>query len=85
MKHFLVSLSVVAALSTGGSAFSADLLLRAYAAQRGARGQRELSTTPRPPSAIPVLADRRSNVAVSELNVRDSHVLEFLRWKAQLR
>jgi hypothetical protein len=24
-------------------------------------------------------------VAVSELNVRDSHVLEFLRWKAQLR
>jgi hypothetical protein len=85
MKRLLVGLAVIAALSTGGSALSADLLLRAYAAHRGAHGQRELGTTPRPPSAIPDLTDSHSNVAVSALNVRDSHVLEFLRWKEQRR
>jgi hypothetical protein len=83
MKRLLMGLAVIAAMSMGGSAFSADVLLRAYAAHRGAH-VRELGTTPRPPSAIP-LADRPSNVAVSALNVRDSHVLEFLRWKEQLR
>ena len=85
MKRFLMGLAVIAALSMGGSAFSADLLLQAYAAHRGAHGQRELGATPRPPSAIPDLADRHSNVTVSALNVRDSHVLEFLHWKEQLR
>jgi hypothetical protein len=85
MKRLLVGLAVIAALSTGGSAFSADVLLRAYAAHQGAHGQREFGATPRPPSAIPDLTNRPSNVAVSALNVRDSHVLEFLRWKEQLR
>jgi hypothetical protein len=84
MKRLLMGLVVVAALSTGGSAFSADVLLRAYAAHRGAH-VRELGTTPRPPSTIPDLTDRPSNVVVSALNVRDSHVVEFLRWKEQLR
>ena len=85
MKRLLLGLAVIAALSTGGSAFSADVLIRAYAAHRGAHEQRELGATPRPPAAIPDLTDRPSNVAVSALNVRDSHVQEFLRWKAQLR
>jgi hypothetical protein len=80
----LMGLAVIAALSTGGSAFSADVLLRAYAAHLGAQ-VKELDTTPRPPSAIPDHTDRSSNVTVSALNVRDSHVLEFLRWKEQLR
>ena len=82
MKRLLMGIAIIATLSTGGSAVSADLLLRAYAAHRGAHGQREIDTTPRPPSAI---VDRHSNVAVSALNARDSHVLEFLRWKEQLR
>ena len=82
MKRLPMGIAIIATLSTGGSAVSADLLLRAYAAHRGARGQSELGSTPRPPSAI---IDRHSIVAVSALNVRDSHVLEFLRWKEQLR
>jgi hypothetical protein len=82
MKRLLTGIAIIATLSMGGSAVSADLLLRAYAAHRGDHGQRELSTAPRPPSAI---IDRHSNVAVSALNVRDSHVFEFLRWKEQLR
>jgi hypothetical protein len=77
-----MGIAIIATLSTGGSAVSADLLLRAYAAHRGAHGQRELGTSPRPPS---VIVDSHSNVAVSALNVRDSHVLEFLRWKEKLR
>jgi len=85
MKRLLLGLAVIVALSTGGSAFSADVLLRAYAAHRGAHGQSELGATPRPPAAIPERTDRPSSVAVSALNVRDSHVLEFLRWKEQLR
>jgi hypothetical protein len=85
MRRLLVGLAVIATLSTGGSALSADVLLRAYAAHRGAHGQRELGTTLRPPSAVPDLTDRASNVAVSALNMRDGHVLEFLRWKEQLR
>jgi hypothetical protein len=85
MKRSLIGLTVIATLSTGDSALSADVLLRAYAAHRDAYGPRELATTPRPPSAIPDLADRPSTSAVSALNVRDSHVLEFLRWKEHLR
>ena len=84
MKRLLLGLAVIAALSTGSSAFSADVLLRAYAAHRGAH-VRELGTTPRPPSPIPDLTNRPSKVAVSALSARDSHVLEFLRWKEQLR
>ena len=75
MKRLLMGLAVVAALSMGGSAFSADSLLRAYAAHWGA-GQREAGATPRPPSAIPHLNARPSNVPMSALNVRDG--LEFV-------
>jgi hypothetical protein len=85
MRRSLIGLAVIATLSTGGSALSADVLVRAYAAHRDAYGSRELATAPRPPSAIPDLADRPSNGDVSALNVRDSHVLEFLRWKERLR
>jgi hypothetical protein len=85
MKRLLIGVAVVGALAMGSSAFSADFLLRAYAAHRGAHEQRELGATPRPPLAIPDLRSRHSNVAVSAPNVRDSHVLEFLRWKEQLR
>lgn len=85
MRRSLIGLAVIATLSTGGSALSADVLVQAYAAHRDAYGSRELATAPRPPSAIPDLADRPSNGDVSALNVRDSHVLEFLRWKERLR
>jgi hypothetical protein len=44
MKHLLMGLAVIAALSMGGSALSADLLLRAYATHRDAYGQRDLGT-----------------------------------------
>ena len=63
MKRLLMGLAVIAALATGGSAFSADSLLRAYAAHRDAHGQGETGLTPRPPS-------------MSALNVRDG--LEFV-------
>jgi hypothetical protein len=76
MKRLLMGLAVVAALSMGGSAFSADSLLRAYAAHWGA-GQREAGATPRPPSAIPHLNARPSNVPTSAINARDGQVLEF--------
>jgi hypothetical protein len=85
MKRLLIGVAVIGALATGSSAFSADFLLQAYAAHRGAHGQIEPGVTPRPLSAIRDLSARRSNVAVSAVNVRDSHVLEFLRWKEQLR
>ena len=85
MKRLLMGVAVIGALATGSSAFSADFLLRAYAAHRSAHGQREPSVTPRPPSAIRDLSGRHSKVAVSALDVRDSHVLEFLHWKEQLR
>ena len=77
MKRLLLGLAVVAALSMGGSAFSADSLLRAYAAHRGAHGQTETGATPRPPSAIPDVNARPSNVPTSAINARDGHVLEF--------
>jgi hypothetical protein len=76
MKRLVMCLAVIAGLST--SAFS-------YDAHRGTQGQREADTTPRPPSAIPRLTDSHSNVAVSTVNGRDNRVLEFLRWKEQLR
>jgi hypothetical protein len=78
MKRLSMGLAIVAALSMGGSAFSADFLLRAYAAHRGAHGQREPGATPRPPSAIPDLNARPSNVPTSAIDVRDGHVLEFV-------
>ena len=77
MKRLLMGLAVIAALATGGSAFSADSLLRAYAAHRDAHGQGETGLTPRPPAAIPDLNARPSNVPTSALNVRDG--LEFVR------
>ena len=76
MKRLLMGLAVIAALATGGSAFSADPLLRAYAAHRDAHGQGETGLTPRPPSAIPDLNARSATVATSALNVRDG--LEFV-------
>ena len=76
MKRLLMGLAVVAARSMCGSAFSADSLLRAYAAHWGA-GQREAGATPRPPSAIPDLNARQSNVPTSAINARDGQVLEF--------
>jgi hypothetical protein len=82
MKRLLMSVAAIGALATGSSAFSADFLLRAYAAHRSAHGP---GGTPRPPSAIRDLSGRHSNVAMSALNARDSHVLEFLHWKEQLR
>ena len=78
MKRLLAGLAVIAALATGGSAFSADSLLRAYAAHRDAHGQGETGLAPRPPAAIPDLNARPSNVPTSALNVRDGHVLEFV-------
>jgi hypothetical protein len=78
MKRLLMGLAVIAALSAGGSALSADVFLRAYAAHRGALGQRETGVTPRPPSAIPDLNAHPPNVATSALNVRDGRVLEFV-------
>jgi hypothetical protein len=90
MKHLLTGFAIIAILSAAGSALAADLLLRAvapvHAVHWAAHGQRELA--PRPPQ--PVLetferTDRRPVVAAAEPNPRDSHVLEFLRWKAQLR
>jgi len=77
MKRLLITLAVIAALATGGSAFSADSLLRAYAAHRDAHGQGETGLTPRPPSVIPDLNARPSNVPMSALNVRDGS-LEFV-------
>jgi hypothetical protein len=85
MKRLLAGLAVIAALATGGSAFSADSLLRAYAAHRDAHGPGETGLTPRPSSAIPDLNGRPPNVATSAPNVRDARVLEFLRWKEQFR
>ena len=78
MKRLLMGLAVIAALATGGSAFSADSLIRAYAAHRDAHGQGETGLTPRPPSAIPDLNARSGTVATSALNVRDGRVLEFV-------
>ena len=78
MKRLLAGLAVIAALATGGSAFSADSLLRAYAAHRDAHGQGETGLTPRPPSPIPDLNARSGTVATSALNVRDGRVLEFV-------
>ena len=75
MKRLLM-LAVIAAVATGGSAFSADSVLRAYAAHRDAHGQGETGLTPRPPSVIPDLNARPSNVPMSALNVRDG--LEFV-------
>ena len=75
MKRLLM-LAVIAAVATGGSAFSADSLLRAYAAHRDAHGQGETGLTPRPPSVIPDPNARPSNVPMSALNVRDG--LEFV-------
>jgi hypothetical protein len=77
MKRLVMGLAVIATLSTAGSAFSANFLLRAYAAHRGVHGQRETGVTPRPPSAIPDLNARPMNVPTSALNVRDGHVLEL--------
>jgi hypothetical protein len=85
MKRLLIGLAVIAALSMGGPVLSSHVLLQAYAPHQRALGQRELGTALRPPSAIPDLTDRSSDIAVSALDARDSHVLEFLRWKEQLR
>jgi hypothetical protein len=85
MKRLLIGLAVIAALSMGGPVLSSHVLLQAYATHQGALGQRELGTEPRPPSVIPDLTDRSSDIVVSALDVRDSHVLEFLRWKEHLR
>jgi hypothetical protein len=72
MKRLLMGLAIIAALATGGSAFSAD----SRAAHRDAHGQGETGLTPRPPAAIPDLNARPSNVPTSALNVRDG--LEFV-------
>src|SRR6516225_4858179 len=78
MKRLLMGLAVIAALATGGSAFSADSLIRAYAAHRDAHGQGETGLTPRPPSAIPDLNARSRTVSTSARNVPDGRVLEFV-------
>jgi hypothetical protein len=78
MKRLLMGLAVIAALATGGSAFSADSLLRAYAAHRDTHGQGETGLTPRPPLPIPNLNARSGTVATSGLNVRDGPMLEFV-------
>ena len=85
MKRLLIGLAAIAALSVGGPVLSSHVLLQAYAIHQGVLGQGELGTAPRPPSAIPNLTDRSSDIAVSASDVRDSHVFEFLRWKEQLR
>jgi hypothetical protein len=86
MKRLLAGLGIIAVLSTGGSALSADLLLRAaaplYVAQWSGHGQRELGTIIRPPAAVGP-TDRRAVIVASTPNARDSHVLEFLSWKEQ--
>ena len=84
MKRLLIGLAAIAALSMGGPVLSSHVLFHAYATLQGVLGQGERGPA-RPPSAIPDLTDRSSDIAVSESDVRDSHVLEFLRWKEQLR
>jgi hypothetical protein len=89
MKHLLAGLAIIAAISAAGSALAADLLLRAvapsYAAHWSAHGPRELGTRNRPRSAEAFAStDRGAVVAATDLKARDSHVLEFLRWKEQL-
>jgi hypothetical protein len=90
MKHFLTGFAVIAIFSAAGSALAADLLLRAvapvHAARWAASGQQEL--VPRPPRPVVETfepTDRRPVAAAAEPNTREAHVLEFLRWKAQLR
>jgi hypothetical protein len=90
MKHLLAGIAIVAMISAAGSALAADLLLRAvapaHAAHWAAHGPRELSTI-RPPRSVEAFAsaDRRSVAAATPPNERDVRILEFLRWKDQIR
>jgi hypothetical protein len=81
------AVAVTAIISAAGSALAADLLLRAaapvYLAQEPSNqpGMRS-----RPPSMKAfALSGRRATLAVAATppNARDSHILEFLRWKEQ--
>jgi hypothetical protein len=81
------AIAVTAIISAVGSAFAADLLLRAVAPAHLAQ---ELSSQPGmrsrpPPSEAFAISDRRATLAVAATpsNARDSHILEFLRWKEQ--
>ena len=88
MKYQLgAAIAVTAIISAAGSTLAADLLLTAAAPAHLAR---ELSSQPsmrsRPPSAEAFAkSDRRATlgVAATTPNARDSHILEFLRWKEQ--
>ncbi len=90
MKHLLAGIAIVAMIMAAGSALAADLLLRAtapaYATHWAAHGPRELGVI-RPPGSIESFAsaEGRSVVAAQAPNERDVRVLDFLRWKDQLR
>jgi hypothetical protein len=76
----LASGAFMVIVTVAGSALAADLLLRAGApvyARLSAHRQTELVTRIRP------LTERPAVVATTAPNARDSHVLEFLRWKEQ--
>jgi hypothetical protein len=81
------AIAVTAIISAAGSALAADLLLRAAAPTHLAQ---ELSSQPSMRSRLPsaeafAISDRRTTLAVATTpaNARDSHILEFLRWKEQ--
>jgi hypothetical protein len=88
VKHRLgAAVAVAAIISAAGSALAADLPPRAAAPAYFAQ---ELAGQPgmrrRPPSMEAfALSDRRATLAMAATppNVRDNHVLEFLRWKEQ--
>jgi hypothetical protein len=81
MRQLLASGAFMVIVTVAGSALAADLLLRAgapvYAARLSADRQTEPVTRIRP------LTERLAVVATTAANARDSHVLEFLRWKEQ--
>jgi hypothetical protein len=89
MKHLLTGVSTIAIMAATGSTLAADLLPRAvapvHAAHWTAHGQRESGSRTRAPLLEPFeLGERQTEVvAATQPNARDSHVLEFLRWKAQ--
>jgi hypothetical protein len=88
MKYRLgAAIAVAAIISAAGSALAADLLLRAAAPTHLAQ---KLPSQPSMRSRLPsaeafAISDRRATLAVATTppNARDSHILEFLRWKEQ--
>jgi hypothetical protein len=81
------AIAITAIISAAGSTLAADLLLRAAApAHLEQEPFRQPSMRSRPPSAEAfTISDRRANLAIAATppNARDSHILEFLRWKEQ--